>query len=128
MVKSSATDNGGEARFKDAPPILFMVFCRPDKTAAVFDSIRAARPRRLFIAADGPRQDRPDDEPRCAHVRAIVSNVDWPCEVKTLFRTTNLGCGRAVSEALQWFFTQVEEGIILEDDTVPDASFFSYCA
>jgi hypothetical protein len=109
-------------------PVLLLVFNRPDTTRRVFEAIRQAKPGKLFVAADGPRAHRPGDADLCARVREIVTRVDWDCEVKTLFRAENLGCGKAVSGAITWFFEQVEEGIILEDDTVPGASFFPYCA
>lgn len=109
-------------------PVLFLVFNRPDLAARVFARIREARPSRLFIAADGPRPDHPDDGPACRETRLLAAQVDWPCEVKTLFRETNLGCRRAVESAITWFFEQVEAGIILEDDCLPDLSFFPFCA
>ncbi len=108
-------------------PVLFLIFNRPDLAARVFERIRQARPPQLFIAADGPRADRPGEAELCSEGRRIVEQVDWPCEVKTLFRDQNLGCRKAVSEAITWFFQNVEEGIILEDDCVPDLSFFDYC-
>jgi hypothetical protein len=108
-------------------PVLFLVFNRPDTTARVFAKIREAAPRQLFIAADGPRPDRPGDAEKCREVRELVARVDWDCEVKTLFRERNLGCRYAVSSAISWFFEHVPEGIILEDDTLPDGSFFNYC-
>lgn len=107
--------------------VLFIVFNRPDTTQRVFEAIRQAQPRQLFIAADGPRINNPADAEKCRQVQAIVNGVDWNCEVKTLFRETNLGCKYAVSTAIDWFFAHVEEGIILEDDTVPDPTFFAYC-
>jgi hypothetical protein len=109
-------------------PVLFLVFNRPDLARRVFARIREARPSRLFIAADGPRPDHPDDGPACRETRLLAAQVDWPCEVKTLFRETNLGCRRAVESAITWFFEQVEAGIILEDDCLPDLSFFPFCA
>jgi hypothetical protein len=108
-------------------PVLLLVFNRPDTTLRVFETIRQVKPKRLFIAGDGPRAARPDDAPRVARVRETVSRVDWDCEVKTLFREENLGCGRAVSGAITWFFNQVERGIVLEDDTLPSPSFFTFC-
>lgn len=108
-------------------PVLFLVFNRPDTTAQVFESIRRARPPRLYVAADGPRATRAGEAERCAEVRAIATAIDWPCEVKTLFRDANLGCKRAVSGAIDWFFAAEPEGIILEDDILPDPSFFRYC-
>jgi hypothetical protein len=108
-------------------PVLFLVFNRPDTTRRVFEAIRRARPSRLFIAADGPRRDREGEVDRCAEVRRIVGEVDWDCQVSTLFREENLGCRNAPSTALDWFFEQVEEGIVLEDDCLPSPSFFFFC-
>ena len=110
------------------PPVLFIIFRRPENTARVFATIREARPRQLFVAADGPRVSHPEDTERCQLARAVISGVDWPCEVHTRFLERNLGCGRAVSSAIHWFFESVEEGIILEDDILPEPSFFRYCA
>ncbi len=109
-------------------PILFLVFNRPDTTARVFEQIRKMKPAHLYIAADGPRNDRHGEKEKTDEVRKIVlSEIDWECEVETLFRDENMGCGKAVSQAIDWFFENVEEGIILEDDTLPDLSFFNYC-
>ncbi len=108
-------------------PVLLLIFNRPELTAQVFTAIRAALPARLYIAADGPRQDQPGDVNRCALAREIVTAVDWPCEVRTLFRDTNRGCKRAVSEALDWFFCEEEAGIVLEDDCLPHPDFFRFC-
>src|SRR5262245_34493472 len=99
-----------------------MVFNRPEPTARVFEAIRRARPPRLYVAADGARVSRPGEIESCSQTRAIATAVDWPCELKTLFREQNLGCKRAVSGAIEWFFENEEEGIILEDDCLPDPS------
>jgi len=108
-------------------PVLFLIFNRPDTTQRVFDAIRQAKPVQLFVAADGPREDRIGEAEKCAQARKIIENVDWDCEVVTLFREKNLGCRKAVSSAIDWFFENVEEGIILEDDCLPSQSFFMYC-
>ena len=107
--------------------VLFLVFNRPDTPMMAFEAIRQARPPRLYVAADGPRPGRADDWVRCEHVRRIATSVDWPCELRTLFREGNVGCRMAVSGGIDWFFETEEEGIILEDDVVPDASFFPFC-
>jgi FkbM family methyltransferase len=110
------------------PPVLFLIFNRPDLTKRTFEAIREVQPSQLFIAADGPRSDRPDDVRNCDECRAIVAGIDWECRVQTLYRERNLGCREAVQSAITWFFSHVEEGIILEDDCLPDASFFGFCA
>lgn len=107
--------------------VLFLIFNRPDTTIRVFETIRQAKPPRLYVAADGPRKDKIGEKEKCEEVRSIIKKVDWDCEVKTLFREDNLGCGKAVSQAITWFFDQEEEGIILEDDVLPHSDFFPYC-
>lgn len=106
-------------------PVLFLIFKRPNTTKQVFDSIRKVKPKKLFIAADGPRNEK--EQELCEKTREIVlNNIDWDCEIETLFREENLGLKIAVSSAIDWFFEHVEEGIILEDDTVPNLSFFNF--
>ncbi len=124
MAFSSANQSAGAL----ATPVLLLIFSRPDTTRRVFDTIRRARPTRLYVAADGPRPGHPTDAQRCAETRAVVQEVDWPCEVFTLFQETNLNCGLAPVTAMNWFFAHEPEGIILEDDCVPAPSFFPFCA
>lgn len=108
-------------------PVLFLIFNRPDTTQKVFNAIRQAKPKQLFVAADGLREDKEGEKEKCEQARKIIEQVDWDCEVKTLFRDKNLGCKIAVSSAIDWFFENVEEGIILEDDCLPSQSFFWFC-
>jgi acetyltransferase-like isoleucine patch superfamily enzyme len=108
-------------------PILLLIFNRPETTQRVFSAIRQAKPKQLFVAADGPRSDCPDDQNKCAAARAIIKQVDWDCEVKTLFQEKNLGCGKGPATAISWFFENVTKGIILEDDCLPARDFFIFC-
>ena len=112
----------------ETPPVLLLVFRRPEVTRRMFETVRRARPARLYVAADGPRADHPGEAAACEEARGIATDVDWPCTVHTLFQTRNLGCRIGVSTALDWFFEREESGIILEDDCVPSDSFFGYCA
>lgn len=106
--------------------ILFLVFNRVDTTERVFETIRKARPKKLYVAADGPRSAI--EAEKCKLVREISTRIDWDCELKTLFRNDNLGCKDAVSGAIDWFFEQEEQGIVLEDDCLPSPSFFGFCS
>ena len=107
-------------------PVLFLVFNRPDTTEKVFAEIKKAKPPKLYLAADGARNKK--EEEKVKEVKDIViNNIDWPCELKTLFRDNNLGCKYAVSSAIDWFFDNEEMGIILEDDCLPAHSFFWFC-
>lgn len=108
-------------------PVAFIIFNRPERTARVFAEIAKARPAKLLVVADGPRADREGEAEACRATRAIIDRVDWPCEVLRNFVETNLGCKRRVSSGLDWVFEQVEEAIILEDDCLPDQSFFPFC-
>ena len=107
--------------------VLFLVFNRPDTTKQVFEAIRQAKPPRLYVAADGPRNTQDKENILCDEVRRISTDVDWESEVKTLFFFDNLGCKKAVSSAIDWFFNNEEQGIILEDDCLPAQSFFWFC-
>lgn len=91
--------------------------------------MRLVKPKQVFIAADGPRAERPEEKNLCEQARLqVVAAIDWECEVKTLFRESNLGCKKAISSAISWFFSEVEEGIILEEDCYAAESFFSFCS
>ncbi len=107
--------------------VLFLVFNRPDTTSQVFETIRQAKPPRLYVASDGAREGQEGEREKVDAVRKIATNVDWPCEVKTLFRKENLGCKYAPIEGISWFFEHEDQGIILEDDCVPSQSFFRFC-
>ncbi|MGA2796335.1 MAG: glycosyltransferase family 2 protein [Thermoguttaceae bacterium] len=109
-------------------PVLLMTFRRPETTARVFEAIRQARPRALYVAANAPRPGNAEEAVRCEAVRKIVQAVDWDCSLHTLFREEHLGAGESVSSAITWFFETVDAGIILEDDCLPDATFFHFCS
>jgi hypothetical protein len=109
-------------------PVLLIIFNRPHTTRRVLEVIRQAQPRQLFVAADGPRADHPDDEEKCRSARAVVDEmVDWPCDLHTNYAEENMGCGPRPATAITWFFEHVEQGIILEDDCVPHPTFFRFC-
>lgn len=108
-------------------PILFVIFNRPDTTERVFESIKKIRPSRLFIAADGARPDKEGESKLCEQTRTITESIDWPCEVKRKYSDTNRGSKLTMSDAITWFFENVEEGIILEDDCLPDRTFYHFC-
>ncbi|NIG54439.1 nucleotide-diphospho-sugar transferase [Chitinophaga sp. Cy-1792] len=109
-------------------PVLILIFNRKAKSLELIRHLRAVKPRRIYIAADGPRDNRPEETLQCETTRnAVLEAIDWTCQITTLFRTGNLGCGKAVSSAISWFFEQEEEGIILEDDCMPAPSFFDFC-
>ena len=108
-------------------PVAFLIFNRPETTRIVFEEIRRARPSRLFVIADGPRAHVPEDNEKCLLARAVVDAVDWPCEVIKRFSDKNQGSMGNISGGLDWLFTLENEAIILEDDCVPDSSFFRFC-
>ena len=107
--------------------VLFIVFNRPETTAQVFEAIRQAKPPRLYVAADGPRKGEIREEELIAKVREIATRIDWPCELNTLYHEKNLGAQYGPKMAIDWFFENEEQGIILEDDCLPSSSFFGFC-
>ncbi|MEX0921057.1 MAG: nucleotide-diphospho-sugar transferase [Candidatus Pacearchaeota archaeon] len=129
MTKKKSQQKTKKAKKPEAKldtPVLFLVFNRPETTKRVFQEIRKAKPTKLYIAADGPRTKK--EKKKTDAVRNyILKNIDWKCKVKKLFRKENLGCKYAVSGAIDWFFENEEQGIILEDDCLPSQSFFRFC-
>ncbi len=111
-------------RCKEA--VLLIGFNRPELLAEVIEHIRAVAPPRVYLAVDGPRQGRPGEAEKVRACQQLADTLDWDCEVFTLFREVNLGCGRGVSGAIDWFFDHEERGIILEDDILPAPDFFPY--
>ncbi|OGU20204.1 MAG: hemolytic protein HlpA-like protein [Hydrogenophilales bacterium RIFOXYD1_FULL_62_11] len=113
--------------FQLTTSVAFIIFNRPDTTERVFAEIAKAKPPKLLVIGDGARVNRPEEAEKVAAARAIIQRVDWECEVLTNFSEVNLGCKRRVSSGIDWVFEQVEEAIILEDDCLPDPSFFRFC-
>ena len=113
--------------FELTTPVAFIIFNRPDTTERVFAEIAKAKPTKLLVVADGPRAHKEDEAEKVKATRAVIDRVDWPCEVLTNYSEVNLGCKVRVSSGLDWVFEQVEEAIILEDDCLPDPTFFRFC-
>ena len=112
----------------DCAPVLLIAFNRPERLKAQVGRLRAVKPRRLFVAVDGPRPDRPDEADAVAQTRAAVVAVDWPCDLKTRFLTVNRGCRFAPPEAISWFLDAAGEGIVLEDDCAPTVDFLRFAS
>jgi hypothetical protein len=112
--------------YKLNTPVAFFIFKRPDATARVFETIRQVKPPKLLVVADGPRRDRALEAELCEQTRSIIEKVDWDCEVLTNYSSENLGCKTRVSSGLDWVFDTVEEAIILEDDCLPDLTFYPF--
>ncbi len=108
-------------------PVVFLIFNRPETTQEAFEQIAEAEPPELYVVADGPRDEYPEDKRRCDRTRAIIDEVDWECDVHRNFADENLGLRRRIPTGLNWVFNQVTEAIILEDDCVPNHSFFKFC-
>lgn len=108
-------------------PILVIAFNRPDHLAVLLDRLREVHPSTVYFAVDGPREEKQDERDRVQAVRDLIAAIDWIPQKQTLIHDSNLGCGRGVSTAISWFFEHETEGIICEDDIIPDPSFFAYC-
>ena len=108
-------------------PVALGIYNRPEFVRRLVAALRPVRPRHIFVFADGPNPDRPNDDVRCQKARAAVGEIDWPCKVEWNVASANLGSRRRFQSGLTWVFGSVQEAIILEDDCVPDPTFFSFC-
>jgi hypothetical protein len=111
-----------------AEPVLILGFNRPHLMTVLIERLREVRPTRVYVAIDGSRANRPDERWSVQQCRELVASIDWTTNVRTRFGDRNLGCGLAVSSAIEWFLTSEERGIVLEDDVLPDPSFFPFCS
>ncbi len=109
-------------------PILIILFNRPERVRELIGALRRVRPSRVLVAADGPRDGHPDDRRACADARSVLDDIDWPCTIEREFASSNLGCDQRYVSALDWAFSLVERAIVLEDDIVPEESFFPWVA
>ena len=112
------------------PAVLLLGFNRPDCFRQLVAAVRVVKPDRVYVAMDGPRTtpQHARDGQLCEETRQALQLIDWPCQLQTRLQPTNLGCADAVSSAINWFFSQEAEGIILEDDCLPAPGFFTYAA
>jgi hypothetical protein len=108
-------------------PVVLFLFNRPGTLARVVDALRRARPALVLLIADGPRDDHPEDVTSCAAARRVIAHFDWPCVVERNFAETNMGLSQRITSGLDWVFREFSEAIVLEDDIVPDPSFFPWC-
>lgn len=109
-----------------AIPVLLIAFNRPNLVERQVELLRTMEISKLYVAVDGPRDGNEDDRNNCAEVRRVIEQAEFDFPVQTSFQISNLGCGRAVSQAISWFFANEEAGAILEDDCLADASFFKF--
>jgi hypothetical protein len=107
-------------------PVVLIAFRRPDVTQRNLDVLRQVQPEQLFIVADGPRPGLPDEAAKCEAVRALIDDIDWPCKVERKYADRNLGLEANVELGLDWVFSQVDRAIVLEDDCIPDPTFFRF--
>lgn len=108
-------------------PILLITFNRPNHTRRVLGAIKRQQPKNLYIFQDGARIDNKEDSIKCVAVRNVIQElVDWDCDLSTFYADSNLGCGPGPTAGISWFFSKVEQGIIIEDDAIPADDFFQY--
>lgn len=107
--------------------VLVLFFNRPDMLRNLFAQIKAARPTRLLLYQDGPRNE--GDQAKMEACRAVVADdqIDWECTVHRNYQTKNVGCDPASYNSIKWAFSLYDKCIKFEDDDVPSLSFFPFC-
>lgn len=124
MSESTALKSGLPA---DQAPIVIIIFKRPDCVRELISKLRILRPPRIYVIADGARPDRPEERAACEAARAEIKRIDWECDVERIYEDMNLGCANRVSSGITEVLRREERIIILEEDCIPDPSFFKYC-
>lgn len=109
-----------------APPILIIAYRRAETTKKVLEAIQNSKTRRLYVALNAPSPDRLDEKIKCEAVRKLFEEMHWKCKITFLNHDKHLSAKESITKAITWFFEFENSGIILEDDCVPSASFFSF--
>ena len=113
--------------FQCETPIALIIFRRYEATQKVLASLRQVKPRQIFVIGDAPRPHKAGEAEEVERTRQLIETIDWDCKIKTNFATENLGTWKRIPSGLDWVFQQVDRAIILEDDCIPDTSFFPFC-
>lgn len=113
--------------YQTRSPVLIIGHRRVETTRQVIEAVRGVGAPRVFFFVDGARSSRPGEIEQVQKVRSLADTLDWGCDVEKFYPSENLGCQRGVTAAIDWFFSSVPEGIVLEDDCVPQRDFFQFC-
>jgi hypothetical protein len=108
-------------------PILLLVYNRYEETRKLIKILRKIKPNKIYIAADGPKLQDKNDFVECLKVRKLFDQIKWKCKIYKHYNNNNLGCKISISRSINWFFKKVKQGIILEDDCMPNKDFFKFC-
>ena len=111
--------------YKTINPVSIVIFNREDKAAHLYEALKKVQPQKLFIIADGPRNETETE--KCERTRRVFEKIEWPCTIIRNYSDTNLGCARRVASGFDWVFQNVEQAILIEDDCIPSVDFFRFC-
>ena len=119
-------DEKRELQVKVEASILLLLYNREKVTRGLIERLKSIGSfRKIYVAVDGPKNSV-EDALKVEAVKSAVRDIDFCDDVKLLFRSSNLGCKFGVSQAIDWFFSFEDEGIILEDDCYPSLQFFQF--
>lgn len=105
-------------------PLLIIAYNRPKHLSQLINQLEKSKPNKIFLFCDGPKDST--DKEKVQAVHKCLSLINWKCSIETNFQKKNLGCQLGVETALNWFFSKVESGIVLEDDCLPHPDFFTF--
>lgn len=107
-------------------PVVLFIYMRSKNILVIISRLRQVRPVKIYIVADGPKNQ--SEEAVCSKTRKLVeSHIDWPCKISKVYANQNLGLKRRFESGLNFVYTNEEQAIILEDDCIPDPTFFRFC-
>lgn len=107
-------------------PVAIIIYNRPETTKNLLKELKKVGPGKVYIIADGPK-DKNDKKLTDQVRREAENNIFWNCKVIKIYAKKNMGLKNRVVTGLNKVFKDEETAIILEDDCVPDSSFFKFC-
>lgn len=108
--------------------VLIIAFNRPGLLKKLIKKLSQIKPKKIYFACDGPRIEYHDDKEKCNLINKLIdSGIDWDCKIFKKTHAKNIGVKKNINSAIDWFFSNEEMGIILEDDCEFSISFFKFC-
>ena len=106
-------------------PIVLFIYRRKSTLPQIVSRIAEVKPKKFYIIADGPRNDKENKE--VIECRELVESlITWDCEVIKNYSIENRGVYNNIGGGAQWVFEREEKAIFIEDDNLPEVTFFDY--
>lgn len=105
-------------------PVVLIIYKRSSTLELIIEELRKVNASNIYVIADGPRNDNEIADVK--QTRNVINTIDWKCNIYKEYSEKNLGLYTRVISGLDYVFSIEDQAIILEDDCIPNSSFFFF--